>query len=54
MIELNKLVGLMKDNPSVTIRINGYTDNVGNEADNLKLSDDRAKAVVSYLVSQGH
>ena len=53
MIELNKLVGLMKDNPSVTIRINGYTDNVGNEADNLKLSDDRAKAVVSYLVSQG-
>jgi outer membrane protein OmpA-like peptidoglycan-associated protein len=43
----------MKDNPSVTIRINGYTDNVGNEADNLKLSDNRAKAVVNYLVSQG-
>ncbi|HEX5153325.1 MAG TPA: OmpA family protein [Parafilimonas sp.] len=53
MIELNKLVELMKDNPSVTIRINGYTDNVGNGTDNLKLSDDRAKAVVSYLASQG-
>ena len=43
----------MKDNPSVTIRINGYTDNVGNGADNLKLSEDRAKAVVNYLISQG-
>jgi outer membrane protein OmpA-like peptidoglycan-associated protein len=53
MIELNKLVELMKDNPSVTIRINGYTDNVGNEADNLKLSDNRAKAVVNYLVNKG-
>jgi len=53
MIELKKLSELMKDNPSVTIRINGYTDNVGNDADNLKLSDNRAKAVVNYLVSQG-
>jgi len=53
MIELNKLVELMKDNPSVTIRIDGYTDNVGNEADNLKLSDNRARAVVNYLVGKG-
>jgi outer membrane protein OmpA-like peptidoglycan-associated protein/tetratricopeptide (TPR) repeat protein len=53
MIELNKLVQLMNDNPSVKIRINGYTDNVGNDADNLTLSENRAKAVVDYLVSKG-
>ncbi|MEP6464719.1 MAG: OmpA family protein [Parafilimonas sp.] len=53
MIELNKLVQLMNDNPSVKIQINGYTDNVGNDADNLKLSEDRSKAVVSYLINKG-
>ena len=43
MIELNKLVQLMNDNPSMTIQVNGYTDNVGNDADNLKLSEARAR-----------
>ena len=52
-IELNSIVGLMKDNPAVTIQINGHTDNAGRPADNLKLSNDRAQAVVTYLVSQG-
>ncbi|MBV9962905.1 MAG: PD40 domain-containing protein [Parafilimonas sp.] len=52
-IELNKLVQLMNDNPTVKIQINGYTDNVGSDADNLKLSQDRAKAVVDYLISRG-
>ena len=53
MIELNKLVQLMNDNPSIKIRINGYTDNVGNDADNLKLSENRSKAVVQYIISKG-
>lgn len=53
MIELNKLVQLMNDNPSVKIRINGHTDDVGNDKDNLKLSESRAKAVVDYLISKG-
>lgn len=53
MIELTKLVQLMNDNPSVKIQINGHTDNVGNDADNLKLSESRAKAVVDYLISKG-
>ncbi|MEP6685008.1 MAG: OmpA family protein [Parafilimonas sp.] len=53
MIELNKLVQLMNDNPLVKIQINGYTDNVGNAADNLKLSEDRSKSVVNYLISKG-
>ena len=53
MIELNQLVQLMNDNPSIKIQINGYTDNVGNEADNLRLSEDRSKSVVKYLISKG-
>ena len=36
MIELNKLMQLMNDNPTIKIQVNGYTDNVGNDADNLK------------------
>ena len=53
MIELNKLVELMNDNPSIKIQIKGHTDNVGSAADNLKLSENRAKAVVDFLVSKG-
>ncbi len=51
-IELDKLVQLMQDNPTVKIQIEGHTDNIGNAADNLKLSENRAKAVVNYLVSR--
>jgi outer membrane protein OmpA-like peptidoglycan-associated protein len=53
MIELSKLIQLMNDNPSLKIQINGYTDNVGNDADNLKLSENRAKAVVDFLIAKG-
>ena len=47
--ELDKLVQLLAENPSLTIEISGYTDNVGKPADNLNLSNNRAKAVVDYL-----
>jgi outer membrane protein OmpA-like peptidoglycan-associated protein len=53
LIELNKLLLLMNDNPSIKIQINGYTDDVGSDADNLKLSENRARAVVDYLVKNG-
>ena len=52
-IELDRLVQLLQDNPSVRIQIEGHTDNVGNPKDNLKLSENRAKAVVNYLGSKG-
>ncbi len=42
----------MQDNPTVKVQIEGHTDNVGNAADNMKLSENRAKAVVNYLVSK--
>lgn len=49
--ELNELIFYMKKNPTVKILITGYTDNEGNAADNIKLSYNRAKAVMSYLLS---
>jgi len=52
-VELDKLVQLLKDNPTLEIQINGHTDNVGKPADNLTLSENRAKAVVTYLHSKG-
>ncbi len=52
-IELDDVVKLMKENPLVYIQINGYTDNVGKPADNLILSENRARAVVNFLKSRG-
>jgi outer membrane protein OmpA-like peptidoglycan-associated protein len=39
--------------PNVHLSIEGYTDNVGSAAQNLKLSQDRAKAVEAGLVADG-
>jgi outer membrane protein OmpA-like peptidoglycan-associated protein len=43
----------LKDNPSVKVSIQGHTDNVGDPASNMKLSNDRAKNVYSFLLAQG-
>ncbi len=51
--ELNKVAELLKENAALTIQICGYTDNVGKPADNLLLSINRAKAVITYLQSKG-
>ena len=52
-VELDNVVALMKDNPTVRIQINGHTDNAGKPADNITLSNNRAKAVVDYITSKG-
>jgi outer membrane protein OmpA-like peptidoglycan-associated protein/tetratricopeptide (TPR) repeat protein len=52
-VELDNLVSLLKENPTLKISINGHTDNTGNPADNMKLSNNRANEVVRYLVSKG-
>lgn len=50
---LDKVVGLIKELGDVKLRIEGHTDNVGKADKNMKLSQDRAQAVVDYLVSKG-
>ncbi len=52
-VELDKLVQLLKENPTLQIQINGHTDNIGKQADNVKLSENRAKSVISYLSAKG-
>ena len=51
--ELNKLFDFMKGNSDVKIVVSGHTDAIGNDDYNLRLSKDRAQAVVDYLVRNG-
>jgi OOP family OmpA-OmpF porin len=50
---LNKLLQLLNNQPNISIKIIGHTDNIGNEVYNKKLSEDRAKAVYDYLIKIG-
>lgn len=51
--ELTRLYDLLVANQQLRICINGHTDDVGQEADNQKLSEGRAKSVYDWLVSKG-
>ena len=51
--ELDRLVKLLIDVPTMKIEISGHTDNVGSDNYNKQLSEDRAKAVVEYLIEKG-
>ncbi|MDB5241807.1 MAG: flagellar motor protein MotB [Spirosoma sp.] len=51
--ELDRLSAFMKANPSVRIEIAGHTDDRGDPAANLLLSQKRAQAVVAYLTHAG-
>ncbi|MEI6435268.1 MAG: OmpA family protein [Bacteroidota bacterium] len=50
LAELNKLLGLLIQNPNLKIEISGHTDNVGSADHNLELSRNRAKAVYEFLI----
>jgi outer membrane protein OmpA-like peptidoglycan-associated protein len=50
---LRQVAQAIDDAPSVRIRIEGHTDNVGTLDTNLKLSQSRADSVRSFLVAQG-
>jgi outer membrane protein OmpA-like peptidoglycan-associated protein len=51
---LNEVVQVIKDNPQIKkILIEGHASSEGDKAHNLKLSDDRAKAVMTYLLDHG-
>ena len=53
LFELNQLLQLLEKNSSLKIQINGHTDNVGSDENNLLLSTNRAKAVVDFLIKNG-
>jgi OOP family OmpA-OmpF porin len=50
---LDKAVRLLNDKPTVNVEIAGYTDYIGTDAYNQKLSVERAQTVKAYLVSKG-
>ena len=51
--ELDNVVRLMNENPTIRIQITGYTDSIGKAEDNIVLSRGRAVSVVNYLVAKG-
>ncbi len=51
--ELNNLVEAMTKYKDIDVKIEGYTDNTGNPANNQTLSNARASAVMSYLLKNG-
>jgi len=50
---LNDVAQAMVDNPKIKVEIGGHTDSVGNDAFNLKLSQQRAESVRTYLIKRG-
>ncbi len=53
MGEMNRILQLLTENPTVKFSVEGHTDNTGNAASNRTLSEARSKAVVEKLVSMG-
>jgi len=52
-ISLAKVAGILLAYPGLKVQVEGYTDSVGGDEYNQKLSEDRAAAVKDFLVSQG-
>lgn len=52
-VELNKLVKIMKDNPTIWIELGSHTDSRGNDQYNQWLSQSRANSAVQYIIDQG-
>jgi len=52
-ISLAKVAGILQAYPGLKVQVEGYTDSVGSDDFNQKLSENRAAAVKDFLVSQG-
>ena len=52
-IELNRVVKLLTENPKIEIEMSAHTDSRGSDEYNFKLSDNRARSVMEYIISQG-
>ncbi|MGC1904432.1 MAG: OmpA family protein, partial [Candidatus Acidiferrum sp.] len=51
--KLAKISGILLGHPGLQLEVDGHTDSVGSDEFNLKLSEERADLVRSYLVAQG-
>jgi outer membrane protein OmpA-like peptidoglycan-associated protein len=52
-VKLAKVSGILLAYPDLKLQVEGYTDNIGSDEYNQKLSENRADAVRNFLVSQG-
>jgi peptidoglycan-associated lipoprotein len=52
-IELNKLVQIMKENPTLKIELGSHTDSRGSDQYNLTLSQKRSESAVAYIIING-
>nr|MBA2330608.1 OmpA family protein [Flavisolibacter sp.] len=52
-IELNRVVQLLNENPAIEIEMSAHTDSYGSDDYNYKLSDNRARSVMEYILSKG-
>lgn len=52
-IELDKLVKIMEENPTLKIELSSHTDSRGSDEYNMKLSLNRAESAVNYIISKG-
>ncbi len=53
IVELNHLVDLLNEYPTMRIEISSHTDNKGTPEYNIVLSNNRSKSVVTYLINHG-
>ncbi len=51
--DLNNVLNFLVDHPDFRLRISGHTDRHGNPAANMKLSQDRANSIRTYLTKSG-
>ncbi len=51
--KLAKISGIILGHPGLRIEVEGYTDSIGGDEYNMKLSENRANAVRDFLISQG-
>ncbi len=52
-LELDRVVKLLNDNPAIEIEMSAHTDSRGSDDYNFKLSDNRARSVMEYILSKG-
>ena len=52
-VELDRVVKLLKENPAIEIEMSAHTDSYGSDEYNFKLSDNRARSVMEYILSKG-